>query len=366
MYDAIVVGARVAGSPTAMLLARKGHRVLLVDRATFPSDIMSTHFIHPEGVAALQRWGVLDQVLASGAPPIASTRLNFGIAEVERPPFAYESTAIALCPRRTILDHVLAEAAVAAGAELRQGFSVQEIIMDGGQVTGVRGRNADGVEVVEQARVVIGADGKNSMVARAVKAPSYNDRPSPTCGYYSYFSGIELGGTSEITFLPGRALFFFPTNDDLTCVAVESSGAAFQEFRADIEGNFMKALEQGGFGARMHGATREEKYIGTADLPSFYRKPYGPGWALAGDAGYHKDPITGWGITDAFRDAELLASALDAGWSGRAPLDAALAGYEQRRNDATAVIYEQTCAMAQLPAYTPRMLEQMFGAAPAA
>jgi flavin-dependent dehydrogenase len=129
---------------------------------------------------------------------------------------------------------------------------------------------------------------------------------------------------------------------------------------------FLRSLEEGGFGERMKNARPEEKYIGTADLPSFYRKPYGPGWALVGDASCHKDPIIGWGITDAFREAEFLSEALDAGWSGRQSLAEALAECEQRRNAASGPMYDLACLMARLPAYTPQMLQQLFGAAPAA
>jgi 2-polyprenyl-6-methoxyphenol hydroxylase-like FAD-dependent oxidoreductase len=357
MYDAIIVGARCAGSPTALLLARKGYRVLLLDRSTFPSDIMSTHFLHTEGAAALRRWGLLDRMTDTGCPPITKSRLDFGIAAFDFPLPPSDGVTTAYCPRRTVLDKLLVDAAVEGGVELREGFSVQAILAENGAVTGIRGRGADGATVTELARTVIGADGKNSLVARAVDAAVYNERPAYTCGYYSYFSGIPMDGI-ELYFRPGRVILAFPTHDGLTCIGMEWTNAEFHEFRSDIDGNFMGTLELApGLAERVKNGRRAERYIGTADLANFYRKPYGPGWALVGDAGYHKDPILGWGISDAFRDAELLAEALDHGWSGLRPTAEALAGYEQRRNEATMPVYEMTCSLAQLPAPTPELLQ---------
>src|SRR5690349_11462940 len=142
MYDAIVVGARCAGSPTAMLLARKGYRVLLLDRASFPSDTLSVHYIHQPGVAALARWGLLETVIATGCPPVRQQRIDLGPFALVGAPSPADGIADAYAPRRTVLDTILIEAAAAAGAEVRQRFSVQEILMDGERVTGIRGRDA--------------------------------------------------------------------------------------------------------------------------------------------------------------------------------------------------------------------------------
>jgi flavin-dependent dehydrogenase len=354
MYDVIVVGARVAGAPTAMLLARTGYRVLLVDRDTFPSDIMSTHYIHQPGIAALNRWGLLDRVTASGCPPVGWARINFGPVVLEGFGPPVDGIAEVYCPRRRVLDTILADAAVEAGAELRTGFSVSDILMDGDRVTGIRGRDRDGRTVTEQARMVIGADGMHSIVARAVDAPRYNEKPPLACYYYTYWSGVPL---PYVEFGPrdGSVYVAIPTNDDLLCVGVGLKHERFHAFRADIEGTYFRTLEAlaPDLAARLRAGTREERYVGTADLPNFYRRPYGPGWALVGDAGYHKDPITGYGITDAFRDAEGLAAALDLGLSGRRPLMEALADYEQQRNAATMMLYEFICQTAALEAPPP-------------
>jgi flavin-dependent dehydrogenase len=346
MYDAIVVGARCGGSPTAMLLARKGHRVLLVDKMSFPSDIMSTHFIQITGVLQMKKWGVLDAVAATNCPPLRKTTLHFGEVEFAPPPLPGAEDVPAYCPRRTVLDKILIDFAVDAGAEFRESFSVQELIFDGDAVAGVRGR-AEGSTVEERAKVVVGADGMHSLVARSVQAPAYNERPSYTCAYYSYFSGVPMEG-AELFIGEGGGILAFPTNDAEVCVAVGKQNEVFKEYRSDIEGNFHRYAAEinAPFAAKVRAGKREERWIGTADVPNFFRKPYGAGWALVGDAGYHRDPITGLGISDAFRDAELLADAIDAGLSGREPMEEALAGYQQKRDEIATPMYEFTCALA--------------------
>jgi flavin-dependent dehydrogenase len=361
MYDAIVVGARCAGSPTAMLLARKGYRVLLVDRATFPSDIMSTHYIHQPGVAALKRWGLLERLVATGCPPIKQFSMDVGpFALVGSPPPA-DGVSVGYCPRRTILDKLLVDAAVEAGAELREAFTVEDMVRDGDRVAGVRGHTKGGAPIVEQARVVIGADGHHSLVARAVKAPRYNERPALGCAYYTYWSGVPMEAF-ELYMRPHRTPWGFPTHDGLTLIGAAWTHDEFHAYRADIEGNYLKTLELApGLAERVRAGKREERFVGTADVPNLFRKPYGQGWALVGDAGYHKDPCTAQGITDAFRDAELLAAALDAGFSGRGPLEEALAEYERRRNETVLPMYELTCQLATQDPPPPEM-RQLFAA----
>jgi 2-polyprenyl-6-methoxyphenol hydroxylase-like FAD-dependent oxidoreductase len=173
-YDAIVVGARCAGSPTAMLLARKGYKVLVVDRATFPSDTVSTHIVHPPGVAALRRWGLLDRLVATGCPPIDTYAFDFGPFTLAGAPGTDEAP-VAYGPRRTVLDKLLVDAASEAGAEVRERFTVEEVVVEDGQVTGVRGHGRGGRTVTERARVVVGADGRHSLVARAVRPERYHE-----------------------------------------------------------------------------------------------------------------------------------------------------------------------------------------------
>ena len=359
MYDAIVVGARCAGSPTAMLLGRKGYRVLLVDRASFPSDTLSVHYIHQPGIASLVRWGLLDQIIASNCPPVRRQRLDVGPFALEGAPPPVEGVSDGYAPRRTVLDKILVDAAAAAGAEVRERFTVSEFVMDGERVTGIRGHAAGGPTVTEEARIVIGADGTHSLVARQVEAPEYNIQPAMTCAYYSYWSGFPLDGV-ELYSRPGHMFVTGPTNDGQSLVIIYWPVAAFPEVRTDVERHFLAALELvPSLAERARAGTRTERFKGTADLRNYYRRPSGPGWALAGDAGYHKDPITAQGISDAFRDAELLATAIDAGFSGRRSLDEALAGYELRRNEATMPMYEMTCQFAALQPPPPEQQQLM-------
>src|SRR5262245_23188020 len=190
MYDAIIVGARCAGSPTAMLLAATGYRVLLVDRAASPSDTISTHIVWQPGVARLARWGVLDRLRASNCPPIGQVKFDVGEFAFAGTPPAVAGTAEAYAPRRRVLDKLLVDAAVAAGAELREHFAVQEVVQDAEGVCGIRGHTRSGATVTEQARIVIGADGMHSLVARQVQAPAYNTKPTLAFWYYTYWSGV--------------------------------------------------------------------------------------------------------------------------------------------------------------------------------
>ena len=242
MYDAIVVGARVAGSPTAMLLARKGYRVLLVDRAGFPSDTLSTHYIHQPGVARLERWGLLPRVVRSGCPPIRNYTLDVGPFALNGSPPPAGEAADAYSPRRSALDQVLVEAAADAGAEVRERFAVKDLVTDGARVTGIRGRTAGGATVTERARIVIGADGMNSLVARSVDAPAYDVQPALTCAYYTYWSGVEMEG-AELYPRPGRMIVAAPTSNDLVVTIVFWPNGDFHRVRADIEGNLLASLE---------------------------------------------------------------------------------------------------------------------------
>jgi 2-polyprenyl-6-methoxyphenol hydroxylase-like FAD-dependent oxidoreductase len=360
-YDVIVVGARCAGAPTAMLLARRGYRVLLVDKAFFPSDTMSTHLIHPPGVAALDRWGLLDDVRATGCPPITRYRFDFGPVVIEGSSQPVDGIDTSYGPRRILLDELLVRAAVSAGVELREGFTVEEVLVDGGRVTGIRGRTRGGATVTESARVVVGADGRHSLVAKTVDAPRYNEVPALQCGYYAYWSGLPTDAF-EIYDRAPRGWGVIPTNDDLTLIVCGWPQAEFKANRSDIEGTQLRAFELAPeFADRVRGAKRETRFVGTRDLPNFFRTPYGPGWALVGDAGYHKDPITALGMTDAFHDAEGLATALDESFSGVRGYDEALSAYQQARDERALPMFGLTCDLAKLePA--PEEMQQLFGA----
>jgi flavin-dependent dehydrogenase len=355
MYDAIVVGARVAGSPTALLLARKGYRVLAVDRATFPSDTLSTHVIHAPGVAALQRWGLLDRVVATGCPPITGYSFDFGPITISGTTRPVEGITTAYAPRRTVLDAILVDAARDAGVEVREGYHVDEVIVEDGRVVGIRHGDR-----VDRARIVIGADGRNSLVAKAVGSEDYNVKPRLQYAYFTYFSGLP---TSQLeTYVrPDRGFGVAPTNDGLTMVVAGWPYADREAYKADVAGNFFKTIGMvPDFAARLADARQKAPFRGGA-VPAWFRKPYGAGWALVGDAGYNKDPITAQGITDAFLDAERCTEAVDR-WLREGRSFEIVMGEWHRARDAKALpIYEFTAQLATLELPPPEML-QLFGA----
>jgi 2-polyprenyl-6-methoxyphenol hydroxylase-like FAD-dependent oxidoreductase len=362
-YDAIVIGARCAGSPTAMLLARRGHRVLVVDKATFPSDTMSTHLVHPPGVAALERWGLLDRLVETGCPPVERYSFDFGPASVAGSPQPIDGIAHAYGPRRTILDKLLLDAAAEAGAEVRESFTVEEIVSDDGAVTGIRGHSKGGDSVTERANVVIGADGKHSLLAKAVKPETYDERPSQLAMYYAYWSDLPVTGfETTIRAENRRGWAALPTHEGLTCMPFGWPVEEFKANRGDIEGNFLRAVELAPeFAERVHAAKRETRFIGSAELPGYFRKPYGPGWALVGDAGYHKNPITAMGINDAFRDAQLVADALDDAFTDRRSFEDGMSEYQRVRDEVAMPVYEFTAQFATMEPPPPE-LQQLIGA----
>jgi flavin-dependent dehydrogenase len=347
MHDVIVVGARCAGAPTAMLLARQGYKVLLVDRATFPSDIPHGHFIHRGGPRQLARWGLLDRIGATNCPAVTASVIDLGDFPLVGTDLEVGGVPLGYGPRRTVLDRILVDAAAEAGVDLRLGFNVDDFTTDGDRITGIRGRTTGGAPVTERASVVVGADGRRSRLARFVGAPEYESAPTAACWYFSYWSGVAARGV-EIYIRRDKAIFVFPTNDSLLGVFVGWPIDRLPAVRSDIEGHFMAAIDTiPSLAARVRAGRREEPFRGATDMPNFFRKPYGPGWALVGDAGLHKDPILALGLCDAFRDVELLVDALDDGLSGRRPIGDALHDYEQRRNDASIADFRENLRMAQ-------------------
>jgi 2-polyprenyl-6-methoxyphenol hydroxylase-like FAD-dependent oxidoreductase len=266
-----------------------------------------------------------------------------------------------LSPRRTLLDSILVGAAREAGAEVRENFRVTELTTSGDRVTGIRGAARGGSVVTETASLVIGADGKRSLVAGAVGARRYCEQAARSFASYSYWAGVGVS-EGELYQRPGRAVAVFPTNDDLTMIYVAAPMAEFASARADLEGHYLRALDLcGDLGERVRCASRAERLRTTPDQPNTFRWPHGPGWALVGDAGVVMDSVSAQGMTSALRDADYLAAAVVAGLDGSRPLDAALRDHRRRRDRAIRGMYDLTLRLAALAPATPR--ERRFLAA---
>ena len=363
MYDAIVIGSRCAGAPTAMLLARRGRRVLVVDRATFPSDVLSGHTIQPAGMARLARWGLFDRVVATGAPFSSNVRFDFGPVVLEGSPVPIDGVDAAVSIRRTVIDPLLADAAEEAGAEVRFGTTVNDLIVEEGRVAGIRGHGPGGEPFEARAAVVVGADGARSFVARAVEAPMLVHRPATTTTMYSYWRGVDICGI-ELYVRPGRFVIAAPTNDGLTLIAQQVPAAADGELTGRLAEAFAEGLaEVPHLATRLAGAERVERFRFARIADSFIRRSHGPGWALAGDASCHKDPITAQGMADAFRDADLLADAIDIGLqTGTDGLDSALVRYQVERDAEVRPMFDHTCNLAVLDAPPPPEMLDLIGA----
>lgn len=354
MYDAIIVGARCAGAPLAMLLARQGHRVLVLDRTDLPADTISTHYLQQYGMSRLQRWGLLDEVLATGVPPITRMTVSFGDSVISGFADPIDGITTTIAPRRTALDAVLLRAAEKAGAEVRTGFTVSELVFSDGAVVGVRGQDAGGVTVEERAAVVVGADGTGSLVADAVGAAKYSVVPAACFIYYSYWDGVDVQFHSRIG---DRQQFgAWPTNDGQALVAIMRKRDQFGAFRRDVDTQFHEIIAaiDPAIAAQVAGGTQTEPFRAMRYPDNYYRESHGPGWALVGDAGYHKDPFTGKGMSDAFVHGEILAARLHESLSGERPLAEALAAYQQERDAESRSGYEFTCMISELE-LTPQL-----------
>jgi flavin-dependent dehydrogenase len=338
-----------------MLLARLGHDAVTVDQASFPSDTISTHSIARSGVVQLQRWGLLDAVLASGAPAIRQFTfhaLGHSVSRVIRPKAGVD---LVVAPRRQVLDTILADAARQAGADVRHGVTVTGVQRDrDGRVAGICGHDRAGASVELRGRYVIGADGLRSLVARSAGAAISQVRPAGGATQYAYYAGIPWNGIEF--FVADRSLAgVFPTHDAQACIWICTPAADAKEARRAFGSRaeaFGGLLERSAplLAERLRRAHHTSPVQGVLRQPNQVRQAFGPGWALVGDAGYYRDAITGYGISDAFRDAELLATALDQALGAKESEEtAALARYQEQRDQALREIFEITCRLGGYP-----------------
>lgn len=349
MYDAIIVGARCAGAATALQLAGRGRRVLMVDRATLPSGrVPPAGNVVAPGVFYLRQWGVLDQLIAAGCPPVPSVIVHAGDARFEHVVDEPGDVDAMYVADHAVLDTLLASAAATAGAEVRLGVRVTELVWEAGRVAGIRGADADGAPLEERAAIVVGADGKTSFVARATRSRTYRARAAAQAGYYAFWAGTGHRSI-EVFIAPRRQAIVFPTHHGQAWVVAVRPIDEWDAFKADAVHEYHRQIELfPELAEAMNGATRVSRYYGTADLGGFFRQASGPGWALVGDAGHTKDPGPGRGISDAFIQADLLAEAVDRSIATGAWADE-LDAYGRQRDELSTEIYDLTHDLAGHP-----------------
>ncbi|MFJ8166175.1 NAD(P)/FAD-dependent oxidoreductase [Streptomyces sp. NPDC096136] len=361
-YDVIVVGARCAGSPTAMLFAQRGYRVLLLEKARFPQDTLSSHYIHMQGVALLNRWGLLGRIRDTGCQPITHERYEGPGVRIDGFSLPMDGLTTTYAPRRYVLDPILAEGAVAAGVEFREGCAVNDLLWEDDRVVGVRYTTPGGAEATDRARLVVGADGMRSLVARKAGAPHVIEHPRATCVYYSYWSGVP--SSFELYERPGRWVAAVPTNDDLKLIMTYFPQADYNTVRRDVEPAYLEAVRTTApdLYGRMREGSRVEQMYGTGHQENFFRKAYGPGWVLVGDAVNHKDSITARGITEAFVQAQSLTDLVGERLHEDTALRSALRRYENALGNEAHSQYQGALNVAELkPEGRTEMLRKLVG-----
>ncbi|WP_024805524.1 NAD(P)/FAD-dependent oxidoreductase [Nocardia sp. BMG51109] len=359
--DVVVVGARCAGTATAAALARAGRRVIVLDSAHFPSDTLSTHLLWPAGVAELRRLGALDGVAELGAPRLTRAYAGgegHGIGSAFP---ALDGIDYAMCVRRTGMDGVLVRTAAAAGAEIRERCRVTNVVWDGRRCVGVRYTNAAGAEAEIAARLVVGADGRRSTIARLVGAERpFAEVPSGRDCYFAYWrdsapdrrhiaaqwrTGADLGTA-------------FPCDDGLLLCLVQPPTGPSPRRPGAAEHRYTEAIERiPELGARLRGCERVGRVRSATGLASYFRRSSGPGWALPGDAGHFKDPVTAQGIRDALHYGRLLGEAVAPVLDDARRLDDAVAAWDRRRVRECREIYHWTNRLARGETMRPLEIE---------
>lgn len=362
MYDVIVIGARCAGSPTAMLLARQGYRVLLLEKARFPQDTLSSHYIHMQGMGLLNRWGLLDKLRDAGCRPITRQSYQGPGVRVEGFSLPVDGLRYTYAPRRYVLDPLLAEGAVEAGVDFREGCAVKDLVWEDDRVVGVRYTTPGGAEATDRARLVVGADGMRSLVARKAGARNVVEHPRVSCTYYSYWADVP--SHFELYERPGRWIGVIPTNDDLTLLMTYFPQDLYNDVRKGVEPFYLDSFRTTApeLYERMRAGRRVEQLYGTGHQENYFRKAHGPGWVLVGDAVNHKDSITARGITEAFVQAQSLVDHVGTQLHDDAALRTALKRYENDLSGEALSHYQGALNVAELkPEGRVEMLRQLVG-----
>jgi flavin-dependent dehydrogenase len=340
-YDALVIGARCAGAAAAMLMAQRGLRVLAIDRGDYGTDALSTHALMRAGVLQLHRWGLLTKVVAAGTPAVQTATFHYGNDLVEVPIARTHGVNALYAPRRTILDRLLINAASEAGAEVRHGHALAGLLRSsGGRVRGAAIRDRGGNLVEIEAGLVVGADGMGSTVAKLIGAAIRQSGRYASAITYGHWSGLQTSGYHWY-YQEGLSVGVIPTNSDQHCIFIAVPSARFRDGLRGASAYHRSVAEVApDLAAQMSSALVGAHLRAFAGRLGFLRQPCGPGWALVGDAAYFKDPVTAHGISDALRDAELLAQAAAAG------TDQAFANYAAVRDELSLPLFEATDAIA--------------------
>jgi menaquinone-9 beta-reductase len=312
-YDVVIIGARCAGAATALLLAKSGAKVLVVDRQAYGSDTMSTHALMRGAVVQLNRLGLVPRVTDAGTPAIRSTTFHYSDEAVRVNIKPDHGVDCLFAPRRTVLDRLLVDAAREAGAEIRHGAALSKLQFpaSGGRVIGASLRDGSGAGISVRSDIVIGADGRQSTVAQLVNAKAYVEGFNASGLVFGYFEDLKRDGL-HWHFAKNVAAGVIPTNSGHCVFAAVPAQRFSATFGGDVMGGFLQVLEMNcpRLRADIDRARLIGRLRGFGGATSHLRQCHGAGWALVGDAGYFKDPLTAHGITDALRDAQLLSGGI--------------------------------------------------------